>query len=247
MGESPESTPLDKIKERFGWLQPTIYALLHDFILWNNLGRYPDLPADLPGISNREKFRRNQINEIQIRHLAYSKEAGLILNLWILLYDKGEKSDSNLQDLGKQLNDPRIFPERTQSKTTIECLKFVRHNEFEKRFNTHRNNFLAHLASLQGSKQVSQQDIVEHNYIYRLVPKTIFLVELLHAQLLNYPTHFDNQFTVFSREVCGYFHHSEPDQLLADLFSKRSLPTSEFKVEADQFLENFQQRERNAR
>jgi len=237
-----KTTP-DAVKERFGWLQPTIYALLHDFILWNDLGRYPDLPADLPGISNREKFRRNQINEFQLRNLAYSKEVSLILHLWILLYDKGEKSDFNLQDLGKQLNDPRIFPKRTQSKITIECLKFVRRNEFEKRFNTHRNKFLAHLASLQATPQ----DIVKHDYIYRLVPKTIYLAELLQGELLSPPAYFDNQFTVFSREVAPHFSHSKPDELLVDLFSKRSLPTSEFEVEADQFLKNFHQREKDAR
>lgn len=238
MDES-ESTPIDKIKERFGWLQVAVCALWHDFILWNDLCRYPDLPVDLPGPSLREKWQRGETNKFQFQHLSYSKEASLILNLWILLYDKGEKSDFNLHNLGEQLNDPRIFPERTRSKALIECLKFVRRTEFE-RFNIHRNNFLAHLASIQAT----QKDVVDHGYIYRLVPKTIYLVELLNAELHNSPLYFDNQFSVFSIEVAAHCHHSKPDELLANLFSKRSLPTPEFDVEADQFLENLQRRER---
>lgn len=102
MSKIPASkTPPDPVKERFGWLQPTVCAVLCDFILWNDLGRYPDLPADLPGTSHREKWQRGQTNEFQIRHLAYSKEAALILHLWILLYEtRGQ--NLNLQKLGEK-------------------------------------------------------------------------------------------------------------------------------------------------
>jgi hypothetical protein len=231
-----QTTP-EQIKERFSVLQATVYALLSDFILWNDLGRYPDLPVDLPGPSRREKLQRNQINEFQIWHLAYSKEATIILHLWILLYDETIKKNLNLQRLGEQC----VL--RTPSPAVTDCLGFLSRDEFSKRFNRHRNNFLAHVASIQASPQ----DFVDHDHIYRLVPRTIYLVELLQAQLLNYPTHFDNQFTSFSREVAGYFHHSKPDGLLADLFSKRSLPAAAFNQEADQFWNNLRQRERDAR
>ena len=217
--------------------QPTVYALWTDFILWNDLGRYPDLPVDLPGPSRREKWQRCQTNEFQIRHLAYSKEAALILHLWILLYDKTTSRNLNLQQIGEQC----VLS--TPSPNITDCLGFLSQAEFSNRFIRHRHNFLAHLASIQATRQ----DIVEHDYIYRLVPKTIYLVELLQAELLNQPTYFNNQFTSFSREVARYFSHSKPDELLADLFSKRSLPTPDFNAEADQFLKNLHQREKDAR
>jgi hypothetical protein len=67
------------------------------------------------------------------------------------------------------------------------------------------------------------------------VPKTIYFVELLLAELLSPPSNFDIQFTELSKEVARYFSHSKPDELLADLFSKRSLPAAEFNAGADQF------------
>jgi hypothetical protein len=234
---SPSKTTRDEIKERFGWLQATVYALLHDFILWNDLCRYPDLPVNLPGPSLREKQQRDQTNAFQLRHLAYSKEAALILHLWILLYDKTSKKHLNLQELGEQcvLSNP--------SSDITDCLEFLNRDGFSKRFTRHRHNFLAHLASIQATPQ----DIVDHGHIYRLVPKTIYLVELLQAELLSQQPYFDNQFTSFSKKVAGYFRHSKPDELLADLFCKRSLPAAEFDIQADQFLKNLHQREKDAR
>jgi hypothetical protein len=162
-------TTLEKIKERFGVLQPTVYALWADFILWNDLARYPDLPVDLPGPSRREKWQRCQTNEFQIRHLAYSKEAAIILHLWILLYDETSTKNLNLLDIGEQCVLCTPSPDIT------DCLGFLSRNEFSERFKRHRNKFLAHLAAIQATPQ----DIVEHDYICRLVPTTIYLVELL--------------------------------------------------------------------
>jgi hypothetical protein len=236
MSKIPASkTTLDEIKERFGWLQATVHALLCDFILWNDLGRYPDLPFDLPGPSRREKWQRGQINEFQLRHLAYSKEVVLILHLWILLYET-RKQNLNLQKLGEQC----VL--LTPSSYITDCLEFLNREEFSKRFIRHRHNFLAHLASIQATPQ----DIVDHGHIYRLVPKTIYLVELLQAEFLSQPPCFDNQFTSFSKSVAGYFHHSKPDELLVDLFRKRSLPAVDFNAEADRFLKNLHKREKDA-
>jgi hypothetical protein len=236
MSKNPAKIKPDPVKERFGLLQPTVYAVLCDFVRWNDICRYPDLPVDLPGPSKREKFQRNQINEFQIRHLAYSKEVALILDLWILLYE-ARRQNPNLLKLGEQCVLRKPSPEIS------DCLEFLSRDEFSSRFIRHRHNFIAHLASIQATRQ----DLVEQQQIYFLVPKTIDLVELLHGQLFDYPTYFDNQFTVFSEEVAGYFHHSKPDDLLADLFSKRALPATAFDFEADTFIKNLHQREKEAR
>jgi hypothetical protein len=71
-------------------------------------------------------------------------------------------------------------------------------------------------------------------------------VELLHAELEEYPSHFDNQLTVIALEAAPFFSHSQPDPLLAELFVDRSLPDSEFEMEVKGFLEAFVERQNAA-
>jgi hypothetical protein len=80
-----------------------------------------------------------------------------------------------------------------------------------------------------------------------LVPKTIHLIELLHSELAGYPSHFTNQFKGIAQEVARRFSHSEPDQLLADLFESRSLPADQYDAAADWFFFRYGQREKAAR
>jgi len=146
-----------------------------------------------------------------------TKEKAIILELWALLYDEGEYSDPNLQHPIKKLNDPREFPDRPKSQALIECCRYVNGDDLRKRFDLHRNNFIAHIASLEPAV-ANTIKIVEYGYIHRLVPKTIHLVELLHAELADYPSHFTNQFRGIAQAVARRFSHSEPDPLLAELF-----------------------------
>jgi hypothetical protein len=166
--------------------------------------------------------------------------------LWDLLYDEGEYSDPNLQHLVKKLNDPREFPNRKQSQALTECRRYVDSSDLRNRFDLHRNNFLAHIASLEPATANSIK-IVEYGYIHRLVPKTIHLIELLHSELAGYPSHFTNQFKGIAQEVARRFSHSEPDQLLADLFESRSLPADQYDAAADWFFFRYGQREKAAR
>ena len=80
-----------------------------------------------------------------------------------------------------------------------------------------------------------------------MVPKTIQLVELLNGELTGHPLYFDNKFNVTALEVAGFFSHSEPDRLLAELFANRSLSAEEFEAAVSRFLDAFAQRERGAR
>lgn len=247
MNESNADVPeLAKIKARFSDLQANVYSLLSEFICWHDVLRYPDIPTDSEHPARLAAVLRNGTNEWQIRYLFSAKEKSIILDLWDLLYDEGEYSDPNLQHLVKKLNDPREFPNRKQSQALTECRRYVDSSDLRNRFDLHRNNFLAHIASLEPATANSIK-IVEYGYIHRLVPKTIHLIELLHSELAGYPSHFTNQFKGIAQEVARRFSHSEPDQLLADLFESRSLPADQYDAAADWFFFRYGQREKAAR
>jgi hypothetical protein len=234
--------PLKKIKTCFREFQVNVYSLLEEFILWNDVARYPDLPVDVPGPSRAEALKRNSANEFQIRYLSSAKEKSIILDLWALLYDDAKKSPPNLINLCDQLNNPKVFPHRPKSEALSDCVWYLKRKGFSDRFTSHRHQFIAHIASIQPTPD----NIVEHDYIYRLVPKTIRLVELLHEELEAFPTYFDNQFATIADGIAHYFSHSEPDPLLAELFAKRSLPAVDFFKESNKFLKSIGEREKAA-
>ena len=244
MNESqPKGPTLAEIESRLMELQVNIHRLMCEFIYWNDLMRYPDLPRDSERPGRRAAFERNQTNECQIRYLASAKEDSIILNLWALLYDDGQDSQSNLQRLCKDLNDPRYFPGRQSSKSLADCCRYLNRDGIRNRFDLHRNNFIAHISSALPSAE----NIVDYSHIYRVVPKTIQLVELLNGELSGHPLYFDNKFNVTALEATGFFSHSEPDRLLGDLFANRSLSAEEFEAEVSGFLDAFVQREKGAR
>jgi hypothetical protein len=232
----------DQSKERFREVQVNVLSLLCEFVYWNDVMRYPDLPRNSERPGRRAAAERNRINRDQMRFFADSKEDSIVLNVWKLLYDDGQDSPPNLQVLARGLNNPRKFPDRQPSKTLTDCCRYLNRDSFRKRFDLHRNNFIAHLSSVQPSTE----NVVDYDYIYRVVPKTIYLVELLHEKLEDYPSHFGNQFTVTALEAAPYFSHSKPDQLLAELFASRSLPRGEFEMAVKRFLEASIERQKAA-
>jgi len=140
---------LAKIKARFSDLQANVYSLLSEFICWHDVlalsgYSYGFGASWAPG---RRLAERNQrvANTISV----FREGKIIILDLWALLYDEGEYSDPNLQHLVKKLNDPREFPNRKQSQALTECRRYVDSSDLRNRFDLHRNNFLAHIASLE--------------------------------------------------------------------------------------------------
>jgi hypothetical protein len=237
-----EDPKLKEIRDRFGMMQARIHHLLVEFIYWNDVMRYPDVPEDSERPGRLAAVQRNAYNECQIRYLAIAKEDSLILNLWALLYDVGEYSEPNLVGLALMLNDPLHFADRERSKPLSGCTRYLRHDSFKKRFDLHRNNFIAHISSAQASAE----NIVKEKEIYAVVPKAIHLVELVHAEVHSHPIYLGNIFKGTAREVAGFFHHSEPDPLLALLFEKRALPAEEYEAAVKTFLDEYLVRERTA-
>jgi hypothetical protein len=75
---STKGPTLEEIKARFAELQVNIYRLLCEFVCWNDVMRYPDLPTDSERPGRRAAAERNAINERQIRYLASAKEDSII-------------------------------------------------------------------------------------------------------------------------------------------------------------------------
>lgn len=76
----------------------------------------------------------------------------------------------------------------------------------------------------------------------------MYLAELLCAVIYpKLPTYYDNQFTSVAREIAPRLYHNRPDEYLAELFSKRSLPATRFNQEFDEIIEKLFLREREAR
>lgn len=244
MGESGTSaSKLKELQDRFAKLRVNIHNLLCEFIYWNDVMRYPDLPEDSERPGRLASVQRNIHNENQVRYLSIAKEDSIILNVWALLYDRGEYSEPTLSRLGLDLSDPRYFPDRQGSQSLPSCIRYLSGDSFTKRFTLHRNEFIAHISS----SQASSHNIVDDKDIYRVVPKTIYLAELLNGDLANYSLYFDNQFKGIARDVARFFSHSEPDALLAELFAKRALPTDEFEAAVTAFLDAYVAREKAER
>jgi hypothetical protein len=232
-----------QIRERFGYLLAVVHAVLMDFILLNDISRYPDLPADTPGPNRSAAVKRNQINEFQLRHLYVPAEKAIILGLFVLLYEKGSDFPT-LRTLSNRLFDPKIFTLSPDSKKRLlDAREFFSDEKLYDRFKDNRNNFVAHVASIEATAD----NQVEYDHIYRLVPKAVYLAELLGQELKLPSRCYDNQFDHRTRELAQFFSHSQPDDLLADLFHNRSLPTAEFNAKVDEFLQELALRERAAR
>jgi hypothetical protein len=117
---------LDEISIRFRELQAHIYALMSNFIVWNDLERYPDIPPD-PIISSL-----NGKNEFQVRYLAGIKENSIILDVSALLYDTGRYSKPTVMMLATDLKTHK------PSQQIDDCLAFLNKTEFRDVFLTHR-------------------------------------------------------------------------------------------------------------
>jgi hypothetical protein len=148
---SNDSDIRKQIRERLGYLLVEVHTLLMDFIMWNDISRYPDLPVDTPGPSRAPEIRRNEINEFQLRHLYIPAEKAIILGLFVLLYEKGRDCPS-LRTISNRLLDPKVFSLSPDSKTKfLDAMDFFKDEKLYDRFKENRDNFVAHVASIGDS------------------------------------------------------------------------------------------------
>jgi hypothetical protein len=232
-----------KISGRFEHLQSTIFSMMVDFIVWNDLGRYPDIPTDEDRPGKSARLERNILNEFQIRYLYSPFEKSLILSLSALLFDQS-RGLTTLRDLSQKVSEGKHFEISEDLKCKLEETCDLLADESAKaRFWKNRSEFIAHVSSIEANPE----NIVEGKQIYRLVPKTIYLGELLSAVIspkLSMP--YDNQFTTVAKEIARRFNHSGPDEYLAELFSKRSLSASKFNQDLGEIIDKLFLREREA-
>jgi hypothetical protein len=228
----------EKIGERLGELQPHLFALLKNFVVWNDLMRYPDMP---PG--PREAYHRSRINEFQLRYLAGSKEQSIIVGAHAILYDTMRRSPPNLLKLAREIKN--FGP--SNAVEIDDALTFLEDKELSDPFCVQLDKWLAHIDSLTFTEPDVIKAVPIFSHVYNVVPKTIYLSELLHSQFHSYLLYNDNKFKTLGNEIAAHFHHSAPDALLADLFSSRPLPSAEFKTEVKQFLVEYRKRQDKSR
>jgi hypothetical protein len=123
-----------------------------------------------------------------------------------------------------------------------DCLSFLENKQSAKEFERYRHKRLAHLGTYEETKDVR----LNSDLIYRLVPKTSYLFELLHEELEQIPSYTDNQWSTTGLMVAHFFSHSGKDELLFKLFRSRVLPSEEYRKAVRSFISKRDRRERKA-
>jgi hypothetical protein len=227
----------ESIRERVQYLHPTAYWLLHEFIVWNDICRYPDLPS---GNSNVASESQNRINEHQIRHFYGPLKRSIMLHLWALIFETHKDAPPLRKIVVGILNPKNNFGISDGLKTKLIDTEDLFNGQGTKEIlEKNRNKFIAHVESIAPSAK----DQVEDQRLYRLFPKAIYLSELLHFELLGFSDHNDTKFKSLSEQVAPMLHHTRPDELLAQLFCKRSLPMVDYDNVVDEFFIAFRERE----
>jgi hypothetical protein len=223
--------------ERVQYLHPTAYWLLHEFIVWNDICRYPDLPS---GNSKLDHESRNRINKLQIKHAYGPLKRSIMLHLWALIFETHKDAPTLRKVVSGMLNPLNnfIIPDGLKTKL-IDTEEFFNGQGTKEIFEKNRNKFIAHVESIAPS--VNNQ--VEDQSLYRLIPKAIYLSELLHFELLGFPDHNHRKFKSLSEQVAPMFHHTRPDELLTRLFLQRSSPAADYNKVADELFIAFRKRE----
>jgi hypothetical protein len=223
---------IDRVRQ----LQPTAYWLMHELIVWNDTRRYPDIPVDN---TRSDRQRRNYLNEFQIKHISVPFERSILLHLWALLFDKGPDVQTLRAVAGKILNPKKFTLSKAVRGALEDTLDFFKDESVYEIFQKNRKSFIAHVQSIGPS----EDNLINDHLLYRLAPKAIYLAELLHFELEGFRDHRNNQFKAVSEETAPFFHHSAPDDLLARLFSQRSLIATEFDGAAKDFFDALGKRE----
>jgi hypothetical protein len=205
--------------------------------VWNDIHRYPDLPM---GNSNVDRERRNRQNEFQISHVCGPFQRSIVLHLWALVFEKGTDAETLRVIANRILNPNKFTLSEDIRKALRDTQDFFSSQKVDELFQNNRKSFIAHVLSVDHSAE----NFVEDELLYRLIPKAIYLMELLHFQLLGFECDFDTHFKTLSKNVAPFFHHTGSDEYLDRLFSKRTLPTTDYKQAAEEFFFAVRERER---
>jgi hypothetical protein len=111
--------------------------------------------------------------------LSSAHEAYLVLALWNLLYDESRVTKGHLRILAERLLDCGVKSKGFRMEDLNDCLSFLENKQSAKAFERYRHKRLAHLGMYEETKDVR----LNSDLIYRLVPKTSYLFELLHEEL----------------------------------------------------------------
>jgi hypothetical protein len=228
----------ESFRQRVQYLNPTAYWLLHEFIVWNDICRYPNLPFANSRVVCQS---RNHINELQIRHLYGPFKRSIMLHLWALIFETHRDAPSLRKIVGAMLAPKNDFSVPDALRSSLkDTEEFFDSQGIAEIFGKNRNKFIAHVESIA----LSAENHVEDQQLYRLIPKAIYLSELLHFELLGFSDHNNTKFKSLSEQVAPMFHHLSPDELLAQFFSKRSLPIVDYNNAVEEFFFSFRERER---
>ncbi len=221
----------------------THHVLWSGTVVWNDMMRYPDLPPDSKEKPLYPPHKRNTTNEFQIRYLSSAQEAYLALALWNLLYDDSKGTKGHLRKLAERLLECRVRSKDFPIDSLKDCLSFLGDKRSAKAFERYRHRRLAHLGTYEETKDVH----LNSDLIYRLVPKTSYLFEILKAELGRVPEYTENQWSATGLMTAHFFSHSGKDELLFKLFQSRVLPSEKYRKAMRSFISKRNRRERKAR
>ena len=232
----------EQIHKRLRDFYVTHHVLWSSTIVWNDIRRYPDLPPDSRERPLLPPYTRDTTNEFQIRYLSSAHEAYLALALWNLLYDESERTKGHLRKLAERLLRCRVHSKDFSAAILTDCLAFLRDRRSAKAFERFRHNRLAHLGTYEETKGID----LNSDLIYRLVPKTSHLFEILHDELERIPLYTNNQWEGTSSETAKFFSQSRRGDLLFKLFKSRVLRSMEYRKAVRSFISRRNRRERKA-
>lgn len=232
-----------RIYRRLNDLTLTHHVLWSGTIVWNDIRRYPDLPPDSKEKPLYSPYKRTTTNEFQIRFLSSAHEAYLALAIWNLLYDESRGTKGHLRKLAERLLACGVRNKDFPIDNLKDCLSFLGNKRSAKAFERYRHERLAHLGTYDETKDVH----LKSDLIYRLVPKTSYLFEILNEELARLPEYAENKWSATGLRTAYFFSHSGKDELLFKLFQSRILPSEEYRKAVRSFISKRNRRERKAR
>lgn len=219
----------ERCSDRLGFLLPSASALLTDWgFLWTVKAVLAGPERPFPGGAYAKNAARHLLTPLYI---------SCVLRVWILLFDdSGERisvsriaravrreKDKEFADLvcSKARIDLKTGPFEKMLSELTDCTHSLK--EFETRFSADRHSFAAHAL-----ERTSKNDLVDLALLAKVVPKTIYLVELLVALFSLHPMHFDKILNTHCLTAATLFGLREVAEAPKRIFEKRRLPFAKF-------------------
>jgi hypothetical protein len=226
--------------ERLGSLSPSAYALLSDWgFLWT-----AEAVLDGPERPLPEGVYRKDAAGFLLTPLYTS----CILKVWILLFDDSGGSIS-LMRIAKAVGNKKDedFGTLVRSKATenlknrsfeemlselTDCTRSLK--EFANHFSADRNSFAAHVLE---SASKAKTDPVQLLTLAKVVPKTIYLVELIVPLFGLSPMYLDNILNMRCETAATLFGLREVPEAPKRIFENRGLPFAKFEAAVTAILQ----------